>query len=520
MQWRTGAGARAWDRLRRDLAARGESLDPRDFIPPPVPDDQNLALAPIFVRTFRYKTDPGTGLLTFDPQAYENNPTARTLENLPYGKKNTNIDQPSQHGSWQSGHRADLAAWQTFYRKRDEFPRPTQPGAPAEDVAQALSYYDGLLDEVARAAAERPLARWPINYTKRPSYAIALSHVNVVQRLQRTLRLRACARLALGQTAAAHRDVELMFRLNDSLANEPILISALVRSNGVNLLLQPIWEGLLARQWSADDLQAWQEKLRGVELLRHFQQGVRGGECAMFLARLPDELQDWHNAREIQKSFPLMNDGPLDGTARWLWSFLPVLPRGWYVQNAAGSCRLLQEGLIDTVDPAGQRVFPAKSESLARRLTATPTTPYNFLTRITLPSLQHVPTNLGATQAAAGQASAACALERYWLDHHAYPDRLDALVPAYLDRVPHDLIDGAPLRYRQTSDGRYQLWSIGWDGRDEGGSIAWPADRKWRGGAAGGPLPYPNPEKTTGDWVWQYAPAEPPDPPANRSRLE
>jgi hypothetical protein len=122
------------------------------------------------------------------------------------------------------------------------------------------------------------------------------------------------------------------------------------------------------------------------------------------------------------------------------------------------------------------------------------------------------------------QAVIACALERYYLDHQVYPAKLAALVPGYLDHVPNDVIDGASMRYRLTVDGRYQLYSIGWNGKDDDGAIAWPPDRKWRrtstASLAGQEQPFPGLSADQGDWVWQYAPAEPPDPPDNLSRLE
>ena len=41
--WR---GKRAWAALQREAAARGESLELSSVFPPPVPDDENFALAP------------------------------------------------------------------------------------------------------------------------------------------------------------------------------------------------------------------------------------------------------------------------------------------------------------------------------------------------------------------------------------------------------------------------------------------------------------------------------------------
>ena len=41
--WR---GKRAWDNCKRELEARGAALDWNAYIPPPVPDDQNIFKAP------------------------------------------------------------------------------------------------------------------------------------------------------------------------------------------------------------------------------------------------------------------------------------------------------------------------------------------------------------------------------------------------------------------------------------------------------------------------------------------
>lgn len=69
------------------------------------------------------------------------------------------------------------------------------------------------------------------------------------------------------------------------------------------------------------------------------------------------------------------------------------------------------------------------------------------------------------------------ALESYKHDHGHYPDTLDELLPDYLPREPIDYADRKPLRYRRTDD-RYVLYSIGADGRDDGGDTT--IDVRWR----------------------------------------
>lgn len=50
-------------------------------------------------------------------------------------------------------------------------------------------------------------------------------------------------------------------------------------------------------------------------------------------------------------------------------------------------------------------------------------------------------------------ASAAVALRRFKLEHAAYPPSLDALVPAFMSKVPRDPATGQPLKYETQGDG-------------------------------------------------------------------
>jgi hypothetical protein len=63
----------------------------------------------------------------------------------------------------------------------------------------------------------------------------------------------------------------------------------------------------------------------------------------------------------------------------------------------------------------------------------------------------------------------AFALRAYYADHDGYPADLNALVPNYLPKLESDpFTAGTPLRYRNAG-AKYLLYSIGPDGRDDGG---------------------------------------------------
>jgi hypothetical protein len=74
---------------------------------------------------------------------------------------------------------------------------------------------------------------------------------------------------------------------------------------------------------------------------------------------------------------------------------------------------------------------------------------------------------------------------------------LDELVPDFLASVPTDYMDGQLLRYRRNPDGTFLLYSIGENGKDDGGNPAFPkyvqsSNFYWQNSEAL-------------DWVWPQA---------------
>jgi hypothetical protein len=60
------------------------------------------------------------------------------------------------------------------------------------------------------------------------------------------------------------------------------------------------------------------------------------------------------------------------------------------------------------------------------------------------------------------------ALEWYRRENKSYPEKLEALAPKYLKQIPSDLFSGKPLIYRSSAGG-YTLYSVGVNGKDDGG---------------------------------------------------
>jgi hypothetical protein len=90
-------------------------------------------------------------------------------------------------------------------------------------------------------------------------------------------------------------------------------------------------------------------------------------------------------------------------------------------------------------------------------------------------------------QTSATEAAIACAMERYRLAHGEYPETLNALTPRFIAKLPHDAV-GQPFKYRRTDDGKFLLYSVGWNETDDGGKATFDQN---------GFL-----ESTSPDWVW------------------
>ncbi len=475
-------GQRLWAATCRDLQARGESLDRADFIPPAIPDDQNLAFAPLFVRLYEYKVDPATGVTTFPAGVSANG--SKIMDYLPFGAEGR---QPKT-GEWTTGRPLELAKFQAYYRGRHDFPRAPEAGTPSADVLLALTRYTPLLEELACDAAERPLTRFPVNWTQSPASMLVMPHGNFIQIICVALRLRACAELAAGQTDDALRDIQLGFRLCRALVPEPSLIARLVETTSLKMILQPVWEGLAARRWSAAQLGELQRQVREVDLIRGYQWSARG-ERALFFIPLRTELRQTAGFKQMLNS---ISEGAGESSKnRLMVRMSSWFPGGWFDEAESMLCRLDQTVVIDTVDPGAHRILARKFDAGEAMIQALPITMTTFLPKVSLPIYSGVPSRVARTQAAVDEAATACALERFYLEHQAYPATLEDLAPSYLEHPPGDVIDGLPMRYAATPGGRYRLWEVGWNGTDENGKIVF----------------YPKssqPNDHESDWVWQY----------------
>ncbi|MGO8701526.1 MAG: hypothetical protein ACLQVY_27900 [Limisphaerales bacterium] len=484
VDWRA---RRAWNAYRHDYEARNGPLALEAFVPKVIPDESNFASTP-FAREW-VQTQNNTNFL-FSKDTYGKG------DFQPWDKKKV----PKKYTKCFE----DLVAWEQVYQTVQSgkaLPKGGVPPGPLDLASRrkaAIGVLKGMQEdakalEELRQASSRPLARYALTYKMDDPASILLPHLICVKEAGGRLQTRACAELALGQSDKALEDVMLSLYLADTLKNEPFLISYLVRVAEIEIALRPIWEGLAEHQWTDPQLQVLQQRMEGYNMIGDLEQALRAERA--FGVRMMDLVKERGLAW-----FTRIGDTPNLPAPQGLEEFMQNLvsffiPAGWYDQEKLHYCQGFDQLFQGTMDAKGRQVFPQQvkennepwqnsSNSLRNALWD-----HNMISKFFLPSLGKLPVQAAAAQTVS-QAAIACALERFRISQGHYPETLQELTNSYMPNMPRDVIGGQPYHYRTLEGGRFILYSVGWNEKDDGG--------------VSGARQY---DRTEGDWVWTY-PAE------------
>jgi hypothetical protein len=503
--WR---GKRDWQRYRDQMAARGKPMAPSAFIPKPVPMSENFAMTPLLAPLFEFR--PGT-------QKWRITNAIQLASGFAplYDSAANMVTSPKteRSNSWMVA-KTDLALWHAAFllgtnsRSSGQILEPDAVERfpvkeSAAEVLKALSECDPVLEEI-RTASQRKYSRFEIKYDEEDPAGILLPHLAVLKHFTQVLQLRASAELALGGTVEAANDITLIFYLIDSIREEPIMISQMIRMAQLRFAIQPLAEGL--GQWSEPQLLSFEERLRQLDFCADMKRALDaekvffGGGVIDYLRRNPAMYSALAGGGS-GVNFP----GGVFGSA----------PSGWFDFEKVNYCRVFDAYSMPGLDLPNHRISPRAAQQADQQV-------INFTGRswpvllfrhrvfsaLLMPGFANALRKTAFAQTCADSAAIACALERYRRAHGVFPASLDDLTangkwPSTLGhKLPSDVINGQPLHYRLTEDGRYVLYSVGWNEKDDGGTIVSKKD-EFRLVKRAHEVFGEGDATTGGDWVWR-----------------
>lgn len=456
LSWFSHQGRKDWEQTKADLLARGEKLSLSEYLPPPLPDEQNFYADPLWAELADVVEVQKEGVSVPEVRLPKGR---RQLDGLNHQLSLIDLEalQHNFPGLIPPGEKRGCLELARSVWKNAGREEPATRHRAGEMILALLSYSEPTLSRLEYLSqrsgawlAESPSQRLD------PNTAIWLAeYLSYFLQIGQILQLRAVANLMTERPQEAVRDIRSLQKFAAILGQDPLLISFMVRTSMDQMALAATTFGIQHRLWSENELREMEGSLQ------NFQAGLLAARA------LRGERGFFNESLESFSREPFREDSPL----KVLGPYFPIFGAG----DLAAANRIFQT-LIETAEGmetrgihAEQVPDPATSKRLSHPLWRIT----HIMTALSLPPLTSHLEKTALLQTQINQTRLAIALERYRLREGVYPETLEALVPHILPELPPDVIMMQPMPYRRIAPDEFVLWSFGWDGKNQGGESEW-----------------------------------------------
>ncbi|HEX5400134.1 MAG TPA: hypothetical protein VFY06_13900 [Verrucomicrobiae bacterium] len=451
-----------------ELKAQGEPMELAQVVPPPVPPEQN-----------------GAPLITNALAQLDSDSSATNWVILGNAPVDMNRTIPGKA----------MAGWhEPVIHSADTWPHDVT-NTWDELAAQLASRQNDL--SALRSLIEKPVLVFHMNYSDIRDLGLPF-HLAKLKVAVQWLEASEYYNLHQGKTTEACADIRTILALIKGTTNERYEISQLVRQALIRMCAFATWNVLQATNISEDNLSQIQADWEMVEITAPLRDSFlfeRANELRMIdeFRQSPTNLSWWLGSILPRKGYDYEQIGEGDSMRwdwvdkrtlldklvnkvfttwdesqwRWFWSDqdeLHALPIWGVVLEGTGSL---------ATNHSFQFTQVSVKTSFARLNTDSLTNyPFEIMAYNTANQLGAI-RDAARAEVARNVVVTAIALKRYELRHHQFPDTLSELVPDFLKVVPTDYMNGQPLHYRRNGNGTFLLYSVGENGKDDGGSPEW-----------------------------------------------
>ena len=349
------------------------------------------------------------------------------------------------------------------------------------------------LVELLRFAANRPAYSSDFDYQKGFS-DFQIGPLFTVKQGVQVLSAATLNDLRNHRLAEAHSNLCALVKLAVMQEPEPLIICQLVRFACASIAFNTTWQALQSPDWTDEQLAALQTIWSRARFAEDMERAI-AMERAMtinYYENLRASASSLNRELADRGEFEELISGPLPSHGfillhlhapvwRFFWSAqdeLRALNRWQLIVDRIRFARSnswsalsskvnpndeIYEALFNPDEPRKMNVYDR-----ARYLFSNAAFSINDLTirrALQVQTLQHLVVT-------------AIAVQRSQRASGELPKNLSELVPRYLSEVPIDNMDGKPVRYRIKSDAEFLLYSVGYDGTDDGGDCSLVSEKK------------------------------------------
>jgi len=458
---------------KKSLIAQGEKLEISELIPPPVPVEQNGADL----------VNQALGMLTQEDNEDTNFVPAATL--VAPGKAMICFEQPDIRGVYFTN------SW-------------SNETAIVDD--------DRPMIELLTQASDYPALDFRLDY--RQAFSVGAYILPLMYCVHRLSAAAVCD-LHQGNVAAAVKNICVVLALVNGQQNCMQPYAQMLRVSMARSTADTTWELLQSRSLNDAELALVQSNWESLEFIRAMVNALSMERAGYDSEITKMETSSQYFGQEMSGFAPFESPDWSDG----LGDVLHVLSddaklvfvrsaykTSWIYSDELG---MLQNDqlVLETIREAATNQFfnPAYSNMLNQLRVRVAGKPDGLMIKLNSHEFYHFFSESSPYSAYVREimtAEATCrvtatgvALKRYQLKHGKYPATLSDLVPEFISSIPRDPVDGKPLRYRLMADGSFLLYSIGENGRDDGGDGS-------TGRKSGRNFPSRWTERAALDWVW------------------
>jgi hypothetical protein len=343
-----------------------------------------------------------------------------------------------------------------------------------------------LLQEGSR----RPACRFPVEWEK--GFEALFPHPGQARDAIRFLVAKALVDARDGRAGAALNDLATAIRMSNHLSAEPTLVAQLVRVACIAIVSARLPEVLEKAPPTAQESRAFYDLLGQVDMIGPWVHGMEGERaCGLwafdYVRRSPKNVvvmfsmsgvaQD--SARARRRRFALR---ALDSLARVVWMPFLKLDETYFIRAWGETMALYKKPSRES-----RADLVRFDETIRDRWPR-----YAIMTRTVFPVFSRASEARDKGIATIGLMQAALALRAYQVEHGEYPGSLAQLKARGGWAIPDDPFSGKPFIYRpdvaqppSAGNGRapkgYLIYSVGPDGKDDGGLDYGTAAKRNRG---------------------------------------
>ncbi|NOS72204.1 MAG: hypothetical protein HOP33_20055 [Verrucomicrobia bacterium] len=275
---------------------------------------------------------------------------------------------------------------------------------------------------------------------------------------------------------AARQDVHALVQLCEFNKEDPLLSSQMFRVAITGPSLALTWEALQSPDWNEEELAFFQKDWEQVDMFQAALTGFLGGRALMEMEFGMIRSNGFRNT--LRRMIPGNNGSQT-------WETIKDIPASSIWRLSAEKNELFAfkqyQGALECVRNLDHLPWP---EIHAREVALQIESGNTFDGGKIGFGLKHyqyamsaliIPNTAGYTQVINRHEAfrrltiTAIALKRFQLRRRHLPAELNELVPEFISAVPIDPMNIQPLHYRLNADGTFVLYSVGEDGKDDGG---------------------------------------------------